>query len=152
MGRPCSRVNNVCAVTRVGVKHVLFTAIEVIAVTFLELLALNEVAHDAEVTLVEGVTPAEAQAILCATRIGGLRGVSIKPKTVVLARNHVDYARDRIGAINRRRAVFQDFNPIHRHNRHEVEVKRRYLATDTRGTDPPAIQQHQCSCRTQATE
>ena len=106
VGRPCSRINNVGAVTCVGVKHVLFTAIEVIAVTFLELLALDEVAHDAKVSLVEGVTPAEAQAILCATRVSGLRGVGIKPKTVVLARNHVDYARDRIGAINRRRAVF----------------------------------------------
>ena len=120
MGRPRSRINNVGAVTSVRIKHVLFTAIEVIAVTFLELLALDEVAHDAKVSLVEGVTPAEAQAILCATRVSGLRGVGIEAKAVIPAGDHIHDARHCIGAINRRRAVFQNFNPVNRNNRHEV--------------------------------
>ena len=117
-------VYQIRTLARAGVKNILLSTIEVITVSFLQLLALHKVAHDAEVPFIEGTAPSQTQPVFSATSISRLRSVGVKAKAVVLAGNHVHDTRDRIRAIHRRGTIFKNFDSIDRHNRHQVEVER----------------------------
>ena len=58
-----------------------------------------------------------------------------------LAQDHVDHAGDRVGTVDRRRAVLQHFDPLDRSGRDRVEIDR---AAETCATDPATtVHQHE---------
>jgi hypothetical protein len=69
---------------------------------------------------------------------------------VVLAQDKVDHAADRIGAVGRGSAVFENFDTIDRCHRDRVQVDRRTLHAV--GCDTAAVEQHQRAVRPLAAE
>ena len=73
---------------------------------------------------------------------------------VLLAQDDVDHPRDRIGPVDRRRAVLQDLDALDRVERHLVQVDERPLAVVGQAVDgePAAVDQHERVVRAEAAQ
>src|SRR5690606_39347208 len=70
----------------------------------------------------------------------------------VLPGDEVHYACDRIGTVDRRRPVLDDFGALEDGRRNDVEIERTDLATNTRRAGAVAIQQDKGAVGAQATQ
>ena len=82
---------------------------------------------------------------VAATLFGGVGNALHRDAGEVTTQDEVDHTADGVGAIQRRRAVFQHFNAVHCRQRNRVEIDHTAVKTVRRHT--ATVKQHQCCVR-----
>ena len=118
-----ARIEAVASRAAHGIEHEVLTAVQVIAVALLQLFMTVIVAGYTKITTRESLAKRCAHARNLAARLRRLRRVRIKRGAIALLGDEIDDAGHSIRTINRRCAIFENFDSLERRNGYDIEVE-----------------------------